>query len=133
MSDQRYLHVVIQLAILTLASFVQYCHQQQCPAWQCNCFNTSRELLIICRDKQLTVIPTFTDTGVTYDEINFGSTYQTGCWQLYCIGKNTIYAVPANAFANLRVKKIILTQNIIGTYDFNAFSGLEGVISGTFQ
>ena len=41
---------------------------------------------------------------------------------------NRIATIPANAFANLRVKKIVLTQNAIGTYDSNAFAGLEGIL-----
>ena len=128
MSYQRHLHAVILLATLTFESFVQFSHQQQCPTTQCDCVSTNGVLQISCRDKQLTNIPTFSDTGTTYDEITFGSSHPTGCSQPSCSKMNRIATVPANAFANLRVKKIVLTQNAIGTYDSNAFVGVEGVL-----
>ena len=125
MSDQR--ERLIQLTVLTFVSFIHISHQV-CPTLQCDCVSTSGVLQISCRDKQLTTIPTFTDTGVTYDEITFGSTYPTGCSQSSCSKMNRIATVPANAFANLRVKKIVLTQNAIGTYDSNAFAVLGGIL-----
>ena len=118
---------MIQLTILMFASFIKFSHQQ-CPTSLCDCINTNGVIKISCRDKQLTAIPTFTDTGVTYDEITFGSTHQTGCTYTYCNQMNRISTLPANAFANLRVKKIILTKNAISTYDSNAFAGLEGIL-----
>ena len=125
MSYQRQL--VIQLTILIFASIIKSSHQQ-CPTSRCDCINTNGVRQISCRDKQLTVIPTFTITGVTYDEITFGSTFKTGCSRSSCSRMNRISSVPANAFANLKVKKIVLTQNAIGTYDTNAFSGLESIL-----
>ena len=119
---------MIQLTILVFASFIHFSSQQQCPTSQCDCVTTSGQLQISCRDKKLTAIPTFIDNGITYDEITFGSSHETGCSQSSCSNMNRISTVPANAFANLRVKKIVLTQNAIGTYDSNAFAGLEGIL-----
>lgn len=124
--------LIVQLTILMFACVIQFSYQQvpcsQSPTTKCDCINTNGVLQISCRDKQLTAIPTFTNTGVTYHEITFGSTHPTGCSYAYCSKMNRISTVPADAFANLRVKKILLTQNAISTYDSNAFAGLEGIL-----
>ena len=113
--------------IFVIAVSLQLSYQQTpCtvnPTMECDCYNTNGKLQIICRDKQLTAIPAFTQTGLTYDEITFGSSQPTGC--TYC---NKISTVPKNAFSNLSVKKIILTQNAVSKYDTHAFAGLENIL-----
>lgn len=125
MSYKRQL--VIQQTALVFALFSQFACQQtpcsQSPTTACDCYNTNGKLQINCRDKMLTAVPTFSQTGVTYDEITFASSQKTGCANC-----NKISTVPDNAFANLNVKKIILTQNAISTYSTNAFAGLENIL-----
>lgn len=119
-------HQTTQLIVLLMAIFFHESHQAcTSPTTACDCFDSDGKLQIICRDKQLTAIPTFTQTATTYDEITFGSSQLTGCPNC-----NKITLVPDNAFANLRVKKIVLTQNAISTYSANAFSGLETILEG---
>lgn len=118
-----------QLAqLFILLTFFELSSQEQCtsPTTVCICeITTEGKKQINCRDKGFTVIPTFTQTSVVYDEITFGSAQLTGC-----SGCNKISAVPDNAFANLQVKKIILTQNAISSYSNNAFTGLETILEG---
>lgn len=115
--------------LLILLTFFKPSTQVPCPyqpTTACVCDITSDgRTQINCRDRQLTVVPTFSQTPDTYDEITFGSSSSTGCFTC-----NKISTIPDNAFANLRVKKIILTQNAITSYSSNAFAGLEAVLEG---
>lgn len=115
--------------LLTILTFFKPSSQVQCPyqptsACVCDITSDGRKQ-INCRDRQLTVIPTFSQTPDTYDEITFGSSSSTGCSRC-----NKISIILDNAFANLQVKKIILTQNAITSFSSNAFAGLEAVLEG---
>ena len=114
---------LLQLTLLVILTFIRL--SQLCPTTQCTCTVENGKNLINCRNKGLTAIPVFTQTAEIYDEISFGSADVTGCDRC-----NKITVVPDNAFSNLRVKKIILTQNAVRTYSANAFNGLEDILEG---
>ncbi|XP_045166082.2 slit homolog 2 protein-like [Mercenaria mercenaria] len=93
------------------------------PTSSCDCFQENGNKIINCRYKNLTEIPTFTDTNQVYYEIRFTSSEETGMCQSSS-GCNNIRQIGANAFANLKVKRIDLLNNPITTIDHDAFDGL---------
>ena len=113
-------HLVLMTTMVILVKF-----SHQCPTTMCPCTVESGRNIINCRNRILTVIPTFTPDGATYDEITFASADRTGCASC-----NKISVVGVGAFSNLRVKKIILTQTAVRTFSINAFAGLEDILEG---
>lgn len=111
--------VSIFLLVVTSTSVIA----QTCvsPTTRCNCFEESGKKIINCRYKNLTEIPTFTNTSQIYDEIRFTHTAGTCSPTAGC---NNIRQIGANAFANLKVKKIDLRQNALTSIDHDAFRGL---------
>ena len=113
-------HLVLMTTMMILVKF-----SHQCPTTMCPCSVENGRKIINCRSRSLTVIPTFTSDGVTYDEITFASGDRTGCASC-----NKISVVGDHAFSNLRVKKIILTQTAVRTCSSDAFGGLEDILEG---
>ena len=120
MTKMNVKHLVLLTTLMILMKF-----SQQCPTTMCPCSVENGRKIINCRSRSLTVIPTFTSDGVTYDEITFASGDRTGCASC-----NKISVVGDRAFSNLRVKKIILTQTAVRTYSSDAFGGLEDILEG---
>ena len=120
MTKMNIKHLVLLTTLMLLTKF-----SQQCPTTMCPCSVENGRKIINCRSRSLTVIPTFTPDGETYDEITFASGDRTGCASC-----NKISVVGNRAFANLRVKKIILTQTAVRTYSSDAFGGLEDILEG---
>ena len=120
MTKMNMKHLVSLTILMILMKF-----SQQCPTTMCPCSDENGRKIINCRSRSLTVIPTFTPDGVTYDEITFASGDRTGCASC-----NKISVVGVGAFSNLRVKKIILTQTAVRTFSINAFAGLEDILEG---
>lgn len=93
------------------------------PTASCDCFDEMGKKIINCRYRNLTVIPNFTNTNQVYDEIRFTATEATGtCFPNN--GCNRITKIGANAFANLKVRKIDLRNNPVTHVDNMAFSNL---------
>ncbi|XP_045166096.2 slit homolog 1 protein-like [Mercenaria mercenaria] len=93
------------------------------PTSSCDCFEENKKKIINCRYKNLTEIPTFTNIYQVYYEIRFTSSEETGMCQPSS-GCNNIRQIGANAFANLKVKRIDLLNNPITKIDHHAFDGL---------
>lgn len=119
--------VSVTLEISSLLVLLMHCcvFSQTCvsPTPKCDCFETEGKKIINCRYKNLTEIPTFTDTHLIYDEIRFTSLEDTGTCQPFA-ECNNIRRLHANAFANLKVKTIDLRNNPISDVDMSAFNSL---------
>ncbi|XP_045213558.2 slit homolog 2 protein-like [Mercenaria mercenaria] len=116
-------HIIrIVLLVLFLCNSVV---SQSCisPTSSCDCFQENGNKIINCRYKSLTEIPTFNDTNQVYYEIRFTSSEDTGTCQPSS-GCNNIREIGANAFANLKVRRIDMLNNPITTTDHDAFNGL---------
>ncbi|XP_045186423.2 slit homolog 1 protein-like [Mercenaria mercenaria] len=115
--------------IITIAPLVMFLSKsvlsQSCvsPTSSCDCFQENGNKIISCRYKNLTEIPTFTNTNQVYYEIRFTSSEETGTCQP-SFGCNNIRQIGANAFANLKVRRIDLLNNPISTIDHDALNGL---------
>ncbi|XP_053384248.1 carboxypeptidase N subunit 2-like [Mercenaria mercenaria] len=97
------------------------------PTTSCDCFKENFRIIINCRYKNLTEIPTFVDTRQVYDEIRFTSFEETGTCQPTA-GCNNITRIDANAFANLKVRTIDLRNNPVAHVDVAAFSALVPIL-----
>lgn len=94
---------------------LQLCNEQ--PTLDCQCEIENSLKVINCRYKNLRQIPTFTPSNTIFDKIIFADT----CDFNNC---NNITSLPANAFANLKVKSLDLRHNIITSYDLESFNNL---------
>ncbi|KAL4230756.1 Leucine rich repeat containing 32 [Mactra antiquata] len=114
----------IQIKCMVVFSLIGSVISQTCvsPTTSCNCFvDEHGKKIINCRYKRLTQIPTFTATGIIYDEIIFQSTEETGQCMFDC---NNITTLNINAFSNLKVRKIDLRNNPLSNVNFDAFGNL---------
>ncbi|XP_060561682.1 leucine-rich repeat-containing G-protein coupled receptor 5A-like [Ruditapes philippinarum] len=117
---ENIMRIVFMVMLLSTAVISQSCTS---PTTRCDCFQLDGKTIINCRYKNLTAIPTFTNTNQVYDEIRFTSFEETGTCQPFA-GCNNIRQIGAKAFANLKVKKIDLLNNPVTLIDNYAFEGL---------
>ncbi|XP_060577931.1 leucine-rich repeat-containing protein 4-like [Ruditapes philippinarum] len=117
---ENIIRIASMVMLLSTAVISQSCTS---PTTRCDCFQKDGKTIINCRYKNLTAIPTFTITNQVYDEIRFTSFEETGTCQPFA-GCNNIRQIGANAFANLKVKKIDLLNNPVTSIDNYAFEGL---------
>ncbi|XP_060577937.1 slit homolog 2 protein-like [Ruditapes philippinarum] len=117
---ENIMRTVSMVMLLSTAVISQSCTS---PTTRCDCFQIDGKTIINCRYKNLTAIPTFNNTNQVYDEIRFSSSEETGTCQPLT-GCNNIRQIGANAFANLKVKKIDLLNNPVTSIDNYAFEGL---------
>lgn len=123
--------VIVMMMMMMMAAMVA--SQSTCPVVQTGVVTSSAEqkckcgikidghIYIYCARKQLTRVPKFTRSSILYDELIL-----TG---------NRIESVAANAFAGLKVKRLLIDDNPIERIDAHAFAELanyleELVLSG---
>jgi len=114
----------LSIAVLTLSSLIRVTVDASCTADAIICSGTctlettqlSPFPIVNCRDKKLTSVPIF--AAALHGSANV--------YYELTLARNRIQTIDADAFANLRVERLDLSDNPLLTIDPLAFSGHQG-------
>lgn len=117
-------YVILQ-QVYQLISAISHVMSLDCPINECNCETSQNRpgRIINCRDKILDHIPKIVPSSELFYELTFSSGQDIHS-QL-CVNCNNISVLPSKAFSGLKVIKLNLNKNKIGSYSTSAFNGLE--------